>query len=40
MTADSAGHGVIDNKLVMDIYMLRCNSATVNARSTGGVNGP
>lgn len=40
MTADKAGHGVIDNKLVMDIYMLRCNSATVIARSIPGVNGP
>ena len=40
MTADKAGHGVIDNKLVMDIYMLRCNSATVIARSAGNVNGP
>jgi hypothetical protein len=40
MTADKAGHGVIDNKLDMDIYMLRCNSATVIARSPAGVNGP
>jgi hypothetical protein len=46
MTADKAGHGVIDNKLVMDInmlrcnYVLRCNSATVSARRPGGVNGP
>jgi hypothetical protein len=40
MTADKAGHGVIDNKLVMDIYMLRCNSATVIARRIPGVNGP
>ena len=40
MTADKAGHGVIDNRLVMDIYMLRCNSATVIARPAGNVNGP
>jgi hypothetical protein len=39
MAADKAGHGVIDNKLVMDIYMLRCDSATVITRSIPGVNG-
>ena len=40
MTADKAGHGVIANKLVMDIWVLRCNWATVIARGTPHVNGP
>jgi hypothetical protein len=40
MTADTAGHGVIANKLVMDMGMLRCNWATVIARRHPDVNGP
>ena len=39
MTADTAGHGVIANKLVMDIGVLRCSWATLIARGTAGVNG-
>jgi hypothetical protein len=40
MTADTAGHGVIANKLVMDIRVLRCRWATLIARGIAGVNGP
>jgi hypothetical protein len=40
MTADTAGRGVLANKLVMDMSMLRCNWATVIARRHPYVNGP
>ena len=39
MTADKGGHGVIANKVVMDMGVLRCNWATVIARGIGNVNG-
>jgi hypothetical protein len=40
MTADTAGQGVIANKLVIDMRLLRCSWATVIARRHPGVNGP